>query len=963
MLQTVVLMRLWLLKRGNCYIGFLSKLSHYRCAFLFFGLWVVTAKSQHQINAEATLNSQDHTVKISEQLIYKNDSQNSLQELYLNDWSNSFSNKQTPLAERFAENFKPQFHFEKDEHRGKTTIHAITYADNTTAQWKRTPQGDIIKIVLDQALLPGTSITITFSYTLTLAPDKFTRFGVTKNGNYKLKYWLLTPAVFDNKWHYYSNKNIDDLYQQPTQYSIVFNYPTAFSLTSDLDFVSEKQEANTKQLTLKGIHRVATNIYLERDPTFTTVLTDQIAVVSNLSNKKVSPPNRAILIDRIARFLNDNLGSYPHKKIIFSEDDYRHSPVYGFNLLPDFISPFPKDFELDIELLKTFSHKYIRNTLLLNPREDYWLIGAIQVYIMMNYVNTYYPDMKIAGRLSHFPIINWLHASDLGFNDQYSFLYYNASRNNLYQSLSTARDSLIKFNKNIANDYYAGQGMMYLSDYLGKEVLDTVVANFFKQQQLRLTSSTLFKEALQKNTHLPINWFFTDYVKKPSIIDYKITEVKKQEDSLLVTIRNKKGNKGPISLYGLNKREVVFKKWVVPTDSVIQVLAPKKGVKKLALNYNKVIPENNHRNNFKNISGFLNKPFQLRLLEDIEDPYYNQLFVIPTFGFNVYDGLFIGPKLFNESLQRKNLRYRLEPQYGLRSKMILGSASISYRDMRRSKKRYFTRYGISGNIFSFNQGLLFRRVSPFITLGFRDNHNLRSNERQFINIRNVTIFRDQDLSNPNQDPNYSVFNAQYVYANKNLINYYRGLLDYQISSKFSKISAQFEYRKLFNNNRQLNLRLFAGAFLYNKSQENGNFFSFALDRPTDYLFDYNYFGRSNDQGFFSQQIIIAEGGFKSQLTPAFANQFITTVNTGTTIWKWIHAYGDLGVVKNKGESLKGVFDTGIRTNFVADYLELYFPIYSNLGWEPALGNYSERIRFILTLDIQTLVGLFTREWY
>lgn len=43
------------------------------------------------------------------------------------------------------------------------------------------------------------------------------------------------------------------------------------------------------------------------------------------------------------------------------------------------------------------------------------------------------------------------------------------------------------------------------------------------------------------------------------------------------------------------------------------------------------------------------------------------------------------------------------------------------------------------------------------------------------------------------------------------------------------------------------------------------FFSFALDRPTDYLFDFNYLGRSEDTGLVSQQIIIAEGGFKSQL--------------------------------------------------------------------------------------------------
>ena len=136
-----------------------------------------------------------------------------------------------------------------------------------------------------------------------------------------------------------------------------------------------------------------------------------------------------------------------------------------------------------------------------------------------------------------------------------------------------------------------------------------------------------------------------------------------------------------------------------------------------------------------------------------------------------------------------------------------------------------------------------------------------------------------------------------------------------------------------------------------------------MDRPTDYLFDYNYYGRSEDTGLFSQQLIIAEGGFKSQLEPAFANQFIATLNGSTNIWKWIFVYGDIGVVKNRGQSIKGVWDTGIRASLVADYFELYFPLYSSLGWEPGLPNYDQRIRFIVTLDLKTLLGLFTREWY
>lgn len=166
----------------------------------------------------------------------------------------------------------------------------------------------------------------------------------------------------------------------------------------------------------------------------------------------------------------------------------------------------------------------------------------------------------------------------------------------------------------------------------------------------------------------------------------------------------------------------------------------------------------------------------------------------------------------------------------------------------------------------------------------------------------------------------------------------------------------------FLNNRQIELRFFAGAFLFNDAKDS-DYFSFALDRPTDYLFDYNYYGRSEDQGLFSQQYIEAEGGFKSQLQPAFANQWLTSLNGSFTLWNWIHAYGDVGLVKNKGSKAQFLYDTGVRVSLVQDYFELFFPVYSNLGWEVAQPDYDQKIRFIVSLDFGTLIKLFKRRWY
>jgi hypothetical protein len=56
-----------------------------------------------------------------------------------------------------------------------------------------------------------------------------------------------------------------------------------------------------------------------------------------------------------------------------------------------------------------------------------------------------------------------------------------------------------------------------------------------------------------------------------------------------------------------------------------------------------------------------------------------------------------------------------------------------------------------------------------------------------------------------------------------------------------------------------------------------------------------------------------------------ANQWMTDVNAGYTLWNGSE-YGDAGLLKNKYQSEKFVFDSGIRLNLVPDYKCTYLSI-------------------------------------
>ena len=151
-------------------------------------------------------------------------------------------------------------------------------------------------------------------------------------------------------------------------------------------------------------------------------------------------------------------------------------------------------------------------------------------------------------------------------------------------------------------------------------------------------------------------------------------------------------------------------------------------------------------------------------------------------------------------------------------------------------------------------------------------------------------------------------------------------------------------------------------FISNKNSNN-DYFDFSLDRPTDYLYDYNYYGRSENNGFFSQQIIINEGGFKSKLPVSYANQWLSTFNASVGIWRWFEVYNDVGFVKNKNKSVYFAYENGVRLNFIQDILEVYFPFYSNLGWEVTAPQYSSKIRFVLVIKPKRIYNFVKRGFY
>jgi len=928
--------------------------------FLLLINLVVHAQEVNHIKAE--LIPKTHTLNIQQELVYTNKSLDTLNEIWLYDWNNAYVDKTTPLAKRFAEEFNKSIHLAKPEQRGHTEILSLTDPNFGFLKWERLDVQDIIRVQLNFPIYPGKSYRLKLSYKVKLPSAEFTGYGFDEFNDYRLRYWYIVPGIYDGKWMAYSNKNLNDLNQLVKDITIELTVPKQYDVISDLDQTNSQENGDKKTLYLEGQNRGEANLRITKSSRFKTIRINDIDLITNLQSQDTLEVNQILSADRIFNFLQSSLGPYPHEKILVSEQEYQRSPNYGINQLPSFLRPFPDSFQYDLKLLKIATQSYLNNTLFLDDRKEHWVKEGIQIYLMMAYIDTYYKDMKLLGKLSKIWGIRSYHLAQMDFNDQYPFLYMLTARNHTDQPVSTPRDSLIKFNERIANRYKSGVGLAYLNSYLGDHYIDQKVKEFYNTYALKHSTAKDFEDLLTADSPKNIDWYFDSYIGTKDKIDFKITNFHKTEDSVFVNIKNKRGTQAPITLFGIDKKDsILFKKWYGDIDQTRKVRVPREGLKRLVLNYDRVIPEINERDNWKSVEGFLStdRKLKFQFFKDFEDPYYNQIFYVPVFSFNIYDGITTGLRFYNKTFLAKPFIYDLKPAFAFGESALVGSGSLQYRDYVEHGNMYQIDYYLSGSSFHYADGLRYSTITPSITFKFR-NEDLRSNEREILNVRFVNVLRDESPT-IDSDPDYSILNARYAYGNNGIIDYRSWFVDLQVASEFAKVSFNWEMRKLFPNNRQLNLRVFAGKFIYN--QTNSDFFSFALDRPTDYMFDYDYLGRSEDSGIFSQQLIISEGGFKSKLSTPYANDWIVTTNASMNIWRWIEVYGDLGVIKNKYQDPRFVYDSGIRLNLVTDYFELYFPVYSNNGWEIAQPQYDEKIRFIVTLTPKTLIGLFTRKWF
>ena len=896
-------------------------------------------------NIEAKLNSEDKTLTVSQIMKFKNTSNISLNKIVLEDWANSYVDNRTSLAKRISDEYSRSFTFATKKQRGSTQIKSIT--SNNIESWRKSEKtSDIINIYLKKELKKGESIEIEINYQVKLPDSKFTGYGFD-NSNYYLKNWIIVFSnISESEWYSQSNLNLNDQSLKKSRYEMKVSFDKSYYLFSNLKINKTEVLTDTKNVYLSGsdINDVKIDLLIDENyRNFQNINNEIETDIFKISSLKEAEKK----ITRVNNFVKDYFNDNSDLKLLVPKKDYDSNPFYGLNQLPSFISPFSDEFLEEIVFLKSFIINYLNQKLNLNRRESHWIYKGLEIFIIDKYINDFYPKVRFIGRLSGISFLKNYEISKMNFNDL--FLNYSeyVQRLNLHQADDQSSEYLTRINHDIASPYHSGVGLKYLENLIGENNLKDLILKISSIDS-REDLNNLFLNYEKSD----LNWFIEDYIGNRQSIDLKLRRINKKE----ILIEEKNNISIPYSI-GYLKNDSIIQN--IDFEEYKKIKIPNIDFDYIVINPKISLPELNKSNNWIYNNSNL-KPLKIKFIGDLENPKFKTLFLRPEVTYNLYDGVSPGINLLNKGLKNKLFNFEIFTQYASKEDALVGSLNLKYQLNNELKDNYSTIFNLFYTSNHYKENLRYQVFSPSVRINFRDNKNLRSKVKKSISLSLFNVNKDSDIQNNNLLDKYSIYNLGYYYSDIGIIKYLKSSINTEFSDNFGKINFVFDYRRLFKSNRQFQARLYLGKFFWNNDEFDN--FNYNLGRSSGYLFLDNYLGRSESTGLLSQQFIMAGGGFKSFFEDPTTNNFMLSTNLNIGIWKWVEGYLDLGMLKDSKEDSRYFYGTGLRLNLLPDFFELYLPISSSNGFELNDFRYRNKIRFIVSYNLESLGNLFSRRW-
>ena len=897
------------------------------------------------------------------QIDYYNQSPDTLYKLYMHLYPNAYSNSKSPLAKDMLNAGMTDFQFAKEKDRGYIDgLNFVINGEKVVFTIDKT-KNDLAEIVLNKPLVPGDFIKIATPFKTKL-PKLFSRSGYA-DGIFSVTQWFPKVAVYDwQGWHPMSYLDKGEFYDEWGDYTVKITVPKKYKvaasgqLTNQVINIDSTQSFYFKQEKIHDFAWFASRKYKIYSDSVFLPSGKKIAVYTYTYSKGIFEGANEYVKNTLL-YYSDKIGDYPYGQCTIVEAEQGMGSGMEYPMIANITSTQDTNY-LKAVVVHEVGHNWFQGVLANNEREQPWLDEGINSYYEKRATSNTLTEIEgMFEAMKKKKLGQFFGLNDLPSNPIATFGILMQQRLGRFQKQNESAEKLSLINYGLGVYEGVPMDLKLLENYLSVSTFDSIMRHFYKTYQFKHFNEKDFRNHFENASQKDLSWFFYGLMNTEKRIDLAIKDVKLDEYSFKIKLVNKGEIAIPFSLSTKLNGEIIETYWFEPFAKDTNVVIKKIACDQIAIDDQWALNELQRQNNFYKIDKKCPKfePLKIQFLGSVENPKRTQIYFTPILAGNKYDKFMLGVAIYNRVFPAKKLEYELIPMFAIGSKRLSGIFNVNYYLHPKLAHTREIKIGMHVSTFSFIQKPITRnylKVEPHISWAFKPGGE-SSNWSEMLQFRTIFI--------SNQVPEYdtSDFTKFKIERTNNWFNElsYRVQFDRKLNPFFANIKilqstnylrASLESKIKLNygniKNKYFSIRLFAGGFLWRRESfrfglnPNQAFGLSAITGENDFLRDGYYFGRSEQTGFSSKQLLMGEGNFKVISTLQGVNigktaNWLMAVNlTADFPWKYlpIQFFADFGYTFNNsipnGDPLpdKGFhYDAGASISIFDDALQVHFP--------------------------------------
>lgn len=882
-------------------------------------------QQQTDYTITVNLNDTNHSLDGQEKIVYHNNSPDTLYFIWIHLWPNAYKNDQTAFSEQLLKNGRTDFYFSSEENRGY--INQLNFKVNGTIAATKDHQEhqDIVQLLLPQPLLPKSKVLIETSFHVKL-PFNYSRGGHVGQ-SYQITQWYPKPAVYDRQgWHPMPYLDQGEFYGEFGNYEVQVTVPANYTVAATGELINEAIEP---AISLMSKNSKALPTTIKHPPFLKTKMISDSIIASAIHKKHLTYRQNKVhdfawFASKSLLRIKDTL-QLPSGKVIevAAYFEPKHSAVWRNS-----IALMKQSILTRSEFLGEYPYQTV------SAVEAKMGVDGGMEYPTITAITPVKNEAELESVLEHEIGHNWNYGvlatnermapwMDEGINTFYDNRYYSLGSNIIKSNQLQKKSSFIQSRMPQNLDQYR-------------------LANLYatKDDQPIATPADQFSA---------INYSTIAYYKTGEWMQLLETKLGKTLfDSCMQTYFKQWQFKHPTSEDFKNVMQTVGKNNL---DSIFNLLLQKGAL----LN-----TKTNRPLHFKSFFSF-----------NSTDK-YRYIFGAPAIGMNAYDKLMLGALVHNYTLPEERFQFLVAPMYGTGSQQWNGIGRWSYRLHAGENGSKLTlslaAETFSGNAFTDSSNkkttLRFSKIALSLQYIFANNEPTSSITKFiqwktfFINEQHLLFSRDTILNKDNisfPSTNRYINQLRFVVDNPRALYPYNGEWMAEQSNNFLRLSFTGNYYFNYANGGGMNVRFFAGKFLYLgertfMKQFETDAYHLNMSGPKgneDYTYSNYFAGRNDYNGLSSQQIMNRDGFFKVRTDllnskVGKTDDWLMAANFTTAIPKAINilqilpfniplkVFVDIGSYaeawQKNAATGKIIYDAGLQVSLLKNMVQVYFPI-------------------------------------